>query len=234
MATISPRVSPWSHVHLHGRSAHLVWVLAAWAIGFAVSAVFSGIMELSRSWFVLAYLAVAGPFLAAYARWSELDLVALVRRRWMWGVAGAVVVGAFMLWAVQGMDASPRPEGMQLVFDIVWLGLVYGTLDALFLSVLPVVAVWRAFPERTTTVRGRVAIGAVALVASLVVTATYHYGYVEFRNADIRNPLLANGLFTLGYLLTMNPLTAVIGHVVLHVASVLHGADTTISLPPHY
>ena len=169
MAPFSPRVHPWSHVHLHEPYAHLLWVVAGWAIGFAVSAIFSGVLELSRSWFVLAYLLVAGPFLVAYARWSDLDIGALVRHRWPWGVAAAVVVGAVMIWVVQGMDASPRPEGLRLAFDLVWLGLVYGTLDALFLSVLPVVAVWRAFPERTTTVRGKIIVGAIALAASLVV-----------------------------------------------------------------
>lgn len=234
MATFSPRISPWSHVRLHDRYAHLVWILAGWAIGFAVSAVSSSILELSRPWFVLVYLVIAGPFLAAYVRWSGLDIGALVRHPWQWGIAAAVVVGAFMLWAVQGMDASPRPDGMRLVFDLVWLGLVYGTLDGLFLSVLPIVAVWNAFPERATTVRGKFALGVIALAASLIVTTTYHLGFLEFRNADIRSPLIANGLFTLGSLLAMNPLTAVVGHIVLHVASVLHGADTTVSLPPHY
>ncbi|WP_166179205.1 hypothetical protein [Rubrobacter tropicus] len=48
------------------------------------------------------------------------------------------------------------------------------------------------------------------------------------------SPLIGNGIMTLGYLLTFNPLTAIGAHAALHVASVLHGVDTTVTLPPHY
>jgi hypothetical protein len=119
------------------------------------------------------------------------------------------------------------------VFDILRLGVVYGTLDALFLSVFPVIAVWHAFPDHTGTWRGKIAVGALALVASLIVTATYHIGYEECRGDQMREALVGNDIFTLGYLLTTNPIAAVAGHVILHIASVLHGAATTVNLPPH-
>lgn len=38
---------------------------------------------------------------------------------------------------------------------------------------------------------------------------------------------------TAAYLLARSPIAAVGGHVVMHVAAVLHGIDTTIQLPPH-
>ena len=69
------------------------------------------------------------------------------------------------------------------MWDILWLGVVYGIADALLLNVLPVVAVWRAFAHSgwTTGWPGKLAAGASSLVASLGVTAAYHLGYPEFQ-----------------------------------------------------
>ncbi len=39
---------------------------------------------------------------------------------------------------------------------------------------------------------------------------------------------------SLGYLLTMNPISAILSHIAMHVASVLHGLETMAQLPPHY
>jgi hypothetical protein len=68
----------------------------------------------------------------------------------------------------------------------------------------------------------------------LLVTAAYHLGYVEFRDGDVGSPLFGGSLTILGYLITANPLTAVLTHIVLHVVSVWHGIDSTVTLPPHY
>jgi hypothetical protein len=56
-----------------------------------------------------------------------------------------------------------------------------------------------------------------------------------------RHPGHARSLFERGragggnaHLLTGNSLTAIGAHVALHVASVPHGVETTVMLPPHY
>jgi hypothetical protein len=69
---------------------------------------------------------------------------------------------------------------------------------------------------------------------SLAITAAYHFGFAEFQGPELAAPLFGNGLITVGYLLAGNPITAIVAHIVLHVASVLHGIDTTVTLPPHY
>jgi hypothetical protein len=71
------------------------------------------------------------------------------------------------------------------------------------------------------------------VLASLLVTTTYHLGYTEFRGSDVTDPMFGNTLMTLGYVLTGNPITALVAHVVLHVTSVIHGVDATVTLPPH-
>lgn len=213
-----------------------LWVLAAALLGFAVTAIFAGMLALPRDAFVAVYVAIVASFLWAYIRWTGLDIHSFLLRRWAWGIVGVLAVGGLMVASVQRMAASPRADGAALALDIVWLGIVYGIVDALLLNVLPVVAVWRAFANSRWSAHwvGKVLVGMAALAASLGVTAAYHLGYPEFRGSDVVDPLIGNGAMTLGYLLTGSPIAAIGAHVALHVASVLHGVETTVTLPPHY
>jgi hypothetical protein len=67
-----------------------------------------------------------------------------------------------------------------------------------------------------------------------MVIATYHLGYAEFQGPQVIAPTIGNGILSAGYLLTNNPLASVVGHIAMHVASVMHGSETTVQLPPHY
>ena len=64
-------------------------------------------------------------------------------------------------------------------------------------------------------------------------TLTYHVGYAEFRNRSVGLVLVGNSLITLAYLLSTNPLGAILSHTAMHVAAVIQGPETTIQLPPH-
>ena len=76
--------------------------------------------------------------------------------------------------------------------------------------------------------------GLVALVASAYVTAAYHLGYPEFRSKRVLLPVAGNTIITFGMLVTGNPLAAIVSHAIMHIAAVIHGAEATVQLPPHY
>jgi hypothetical protein len=125
--------------------------------------------------------------------------------------------------------------GSALVGSLAWLGLVYGALDAVLLSVVPVLAVYGSRPpEALSSAAARIQWGALSLLASLAVTASYHLGFAEFRGPNLVQPLIGNGIVTLAYLLAGNPLAPILAHVIMHGAAVLHGAASTTQLPPHY
>jgi hypothetical protein len=110
-------------------------------------------------------------------------------------------------------------------------------MDALLLSVLPVLATWQAFSTLgwTDSWPGKILVGGIAFLLSLLVTASYHLGFTEYRRAGgIMGPTIGNGVMSLGYLLTNNPLTALISHMAMHIAGVLHGPASVMQLPPHY
>jgi hypothetical protein len=135
--------------------------------------------------------------------------------------------------AVTRQPGSSLPSGLHLAWALVWLGLVYGVLDALLLNVLPVMVLDRpTISPKSWSVRLRAA--AIALAASMLVTGVYHLGYREFRGPQLAQPLIGNAVLTAGYLLTGNVAAPLLGHVIMHGAAVLHGMETTSQLPPHY
>jgi hypothetical protein len=201
-----------------------------------VSGLFSSILHLPRNWFLLPYGIIVGAFLYGYMRWSTVDIRQHIRHHWAWGLIGAVIVSVVVVMGVVQQSASPRPQGGALVFTLLWVGMVYGVVDALLLTVMPVLAIQQMFTRlgRQRHWSGQFIRAGVALAASLFVTTAYHWGYTEFQGGAVVQPIIGNALITFGYLLTMHPVTPVVAHVAMHVAAVLHGIDTTVQLPPHY
>ena len=94
-----------------------------------------------------------------------------------------------------------------------------GAAEAVLLSVLPVLITWQTFSGMAWFQQwpGIALVWVIALVASTFVITLHHLGFRELRGHLILYVILANLAFTLVYLLTMNPLAAVIAHVMMHV-----------------
>lgn len=210
-------------------SGHVLWLLGAAAIGFAVSGTFSGILRWGRSEFVLAHALVAGGFVAAYFHWSGMDLRRHLRSNWIRGMGALALGGSFVVANVLSQPPSPSPRGFALVFAVLWEGLAYGLVDSLLLTVVPVTAARLAFSSGRPWARA-----GVGLAVSIAVTSAYHLGFAEFRGGAVAGPIVGNAVLTLAYLASSSPWSPILGHVAMHVAAVLHGIDSTIQLPPHY
>jgi hypothetical protein len=215
---------------------YLGWVIAAGVLGFALSMVFAGWLHLPRNLYLIPYIGIAGLFFYTYVRWSGVSIGELIKHNWIWGLVGAIVLAAFLVRNVLSQPVSPRSSGALLVVDLLWSGVAYGLMDALLLTVLPVLATWQAFTllNWTAGFPGKILVGAFALIASLLVTVAYHLGYPEYQGTGITGPVIGNTTMTLGYLITTNPLAAIFSHIAMHIAGVLHGPAAVVQLPPHY
>jgi hypothetical protein len=215
---------------------HLLWILAAGGVGFAVTAIGSAWLRLPRAILLAPYTLAVGALFWGYLSWSGLDLAALLGQNLIWGLAGAAIVGVILVRNVLSQPASVRAGGLALGLEIVWLGVVYGAADGLLLSALPLLAMWQAGVSLgwTGTLLGDVVVGVLAIVASMYMTAAYHAGYVEFRGTRMKTALFGNSVISLAYLLTANPLASVLSHAAMHVAAVLRGPSSVVQLPPHY
>jgi hypothetical protein len=218
-------------------ATHLLWVAAAAVLGFGVAQIFAGLLHLPRSIYLIPYVALVSLFVYAFGRWSNVSVLELLRHNWIWGAVGAVLIGAFTVSNILSQPASARSEGLTLVLELLWVGVVYGLIDALLLSVLPVLATWQAFTALgwTTHWWGRIVTSVLAIVLSLVVTEAYHLGYPECRVAGgLVGPTIGNAAMTIGYVLSGNPVAAMFSHMAMHIAGVLQGPASVLQLPPHY
>jgi hypothetical protein len=207
--------------------------MAAAAVGFASSAVFSSLLRLERAPFVLAHALAVGAFGAIYFRLARVDPVAECRRRPVAGLLAGVAVGLVLLFGVAGQPGGHAPRGIALVAALGWYAGVYGVADATLLTVIPVLAARGEAGASGTGWRGAWS-GIAAMAASLLVTALYHLGFEEFRGLTLIQPLIGNAIVTAGYLMTRNPMTPLLAHVLMHGAAVVRGMESTAQLPPHY
>jgi hypothetical protein len=213
----------------------VLWVISASLLGFGISILFSNWLKLSRRVFLIPYIGLSSAFLFWFFQANEIDVSSFLAENWIWGVVAGVLVSAFLIKNVRSQPASRQSSGGELVFDIAWLGLAYGLVDALFLNVMPVLAVWNGFSQVdwAGSWLGKIGVGILALLASLLVTLAYHAGYLEFRNKRMGLVLVGNSLITLAYLLSTNPIGALLSHAAMHIAATIQGPETTLQLPPH-
>lgn len=214
---------------------HWLWLAAGAAFAFAVPFLLADTLELGRDLYYGLYALGVAAFTAAWARSTGLGRADLTRnRRWglVLGAAGAALLAVTVL---RTEDATDRPGGLELAGAVLWRGVVYGATDGILLSVFPILAVFAAFAGTRLRRRraGTVAVGAIALLASLGLTAAYHLGYEDFRSEKLRKPLAGDVIWSAPTLLTLSPLGAPLAHVGLHVTAVLHSYDTETFLPPH-
>jgi hypothetical protein len=110
---------------------------------------------------------------------------------------------------------------------------VYGAADGLLLSAFPILLVFAALAHWRRRRGGTVMVGAIAMIASLAMTATYHLGYSDFRSEKLRKPITGDLVWSVPTLVTLNPIGAPIAHVGVHVSAVTHDYETDLFLPPH-
>jgi hypothetical protein len=125
--------------------------------------------------------------------------------------------------------------GQAIAAAVLWRGIVYGAADGLLLSAFPILAVFAGADESRMSrrKRGTAAVGAFALLASLLMTAVYHLGYSGFRSPTLAKPVAGTSSGSCRPSSPLNPIGAPIAHAGMHVTAVLHSYETETFLPPH-
>lgn len=219
-----------------GARRHVAWLAAGLAMSFLVPFVLADRLGMQRDLYYEIYIVAVLALFTGWARDTGQDLPDLVRRRWPWALAlGVFFAGLSAVLATRAEDAGSHPAGLALVGALLWRGVAYGAADGLLLSAFPILVVFAASSATRLRRRrgGLVAVGAVAMIASVLMTAVYHSGYQDYRSEMIRKPLAGDLVWSVPTLVTLNPIGAPIAHIGLHVGAVLHNSDTELFLPPH-
>jgi len=208
---------------------HLAWLAGGLALSFAVPFLFADQLGMQRDLYYGIYALATAGLWAAWLRYTGQSLGAIVRRRWRLAVGlGLAAAAVCVVLVLAAEDAAGHPDGLEFAGAIVWRGLVYGVIDGLLLTAFPILVVFAAMRESRVGARL-----AVALAASLLMTATYHLGYSDFRSEKVRKPLTGDLIWSAPVLATANPIGAPIAHAAMHVTAVVHSYDTDLFLPPH-
>jgi hypothetical protein len=205
-------------------------------IAFLVPFVVADQLEVQRDLYLAVYVAAVVGLFAGWVRDTRQPLHKLLSRRLRLAIALGVGFGGIGALIAVGAEAgSPHPGGIEFVGALLWRGIVYGAADGLLLSAFPILVVFAALKNSRLRRRtgGLVAVGAIAMVASLSMTAVYHAGYSDFRGAKLRKPVTGDLVWSAPTLATLNPVGAPIAHVGVHVGAIVHNYDTDLFLPPH-
>jgi hypothetical protein len=223
-----------SHPAAHPESwaVQLRWFATAAAVGFAVPFVGSSLLGLQHDVYLGIYFVSVLALWAAYAVSTQLSLRETFRRHWKLGVALGVVFGVALVRNVFSEDATPRPDGAYYVFELIWRGGLYGAMDALLLTVLPCLVVYRALGGHLASWRRRLAYFGASLALVMAITAVYHLGFAQYREDGVGAPETGNTIISMPMLLSTNPIGSIADHAAMHVSAVAHSYETEVRLPP--
>jgi hypothetical protein len=208
------------------------WFAAGAAIAFLVPYVFTSVLDLHNDLYYLIYFSAAIAFLAAYISVTRADVVALFTTGWRISLLLAIPTTAFVVVNVLSRDSTPGAHGLYAVFQVGWRGVAYGVVDALLLTAFPGAVAIGLLGGRIAGLKRHLQFAAVMLPLVLIITATYHLGYEQFRDDGVGPPEIGNTIISVPMLATANPLGSVVAHASMHVTADVHAYETDIFLPP--
>jgi hypothetical protein len=206
------------------------------ALAFLVPFVIADALGLQRDIYLVIYVAAVIALFFGWARDTDRPVRVMIARRWPLAVGLGLVFAAIgAMIAIRAEDGSPHPGGIEFIGALLWRGIIYGAADGLLLSAFPILVVFAAFENSRLRRRvdGLVAVGAIAMAASLTMTAVYHAGYSDFRGSKLSKPVTGDLVWSVPTLATLNPVGAPLAHVGVHVGAVVHNYETDLFLPPH-
>jgi hypothetical protein len=210
----------------------LVWFGLVCTVAFVIPYLGVSVLGMQHDLFYLAYFAVTLVLLWSYVRVEHVDVAEIFRRRWQWSLGiGVVLAGALIFNVFNTEDATTR-HGFYFVFELLWRGVGYGLIDTLLLTVFPCLVAYQLLQGRVGGLKGKLRLTALMLPLVIIITATYHLGYPQYRQDGISRPETGNVLISIPTFATANPVGSIVAHVSQHIAAVTHAYESRIFNPP--
>jgi hypothetical protein len=209
------------------------WFIAVSILAFVVPYIGTSALDVHHDLFYLAYFACVLAAVGIYATMNGIQLNAFFEQNWKLSVVLGALVSVFLVWNVLTReDATPRPDGLYFAFEFAWRGVAYGVVDAILLSAFPAMVAFALMQQDVRGLGRRIVFGALTLVMTLIITATYHLGYDHYRDEGVRAPELGNVVISVPAIVSVSPIGSLGAHVVLHTTAVTHSYETETFLPP--
>jgi hypothetical protein len=211
----------------------LVWFALVCTLAFVIPYLGVSVLDLQHDVFYLAYFAVTLALLASYVRVEQVDVAEVFRRRWQGSLGiGVVLAGALVFNVFNTEHATARPHGFYFAFELLWRGVGYGLIDTLLLTVFPCLVAYQLLHGHVGGLKGKLRLTGLMLPLVIMITATYHLGYPQYRQDGISRPETGNVLISIPTFATANPVGSIVAHISQHVAAVTHAYESRIFNPP--
>ncbi|MGV8967962.1 MAG: hypothetical protein ACOH2F_17015 [Cellulomonas sp.] len=220
------------HRQRRSRPPQLAWLAGGLALSFAIPYLGSDVLKLPLTGYYLCYFVITLTFLGAYVRTTNINPVALVRRRWRSSLTLGVLAGALVITRVLSEVTTPGPSGIRLAFELIWRGVAYGTVDALLLTAFPCLITLSLLGGNVSGTLQKLAYVICSMILILTITTVYHLGFEQFRRDGISAPLIGNTMISVPMLATTNPIGSILAHASMHIAATTHAYETPTFLPP--
>jgi hypothetical protein len=212
---------------------HLTWFAVVCDVAFLMPYLGVSVLDLQHDLFYLLYFAITLALFAAYVRIEQVPVAEVFRNRWRWSLGIGVVMAGFLVFNVYNTsDATARPHGAYFAFELLWRGLGYGLIDTLLLTVFPCLVAYTLLHGKVGGLSGKLRFTALALPLVMLVTATYHLGYPQYRQDGLSRPETGNVLISIPTFATANPVGSFVAHASQHIAAVTHAYESRIFNPP--
>ena len=211
----------------------LAWFVLVCAVSFLIPYLGISVLDMQHDAFYLVYFAVTLIAIGGYTRIEHVNVAELFRNRWRWSLGIGIALAVFLVFNVFNTEhATARPHGAYFAFELLWRGVGYGLVDTLLLTIFPSLVAFRILHGSVAGLRGKLRFTALALPLVLIVTATYHLGYPQYRHDGISRPETGNVLISIPTFVTANPVGSVVAHVSQHIAAVTHAYESHVFIPP--
>jgi hypothetical protein len=80
--------------------------------------------------------------------------------------------------------------------------------------------------------KGKLRFTALTLPLVIIITASYHWGYPQYRQDGLGRPETGNVLISIPTFATANPAGSLVAHVSQHITAVTHAYESRIFNPP--
>jgi hypothetical protein len=228
MSTLHPGRHAEHPVAARGATArgHLwLWLAGGALVFFLLPLVGTDVLGLQPDLYYLVYFTIAVAWFAVFVSAHAAELHDLWRHKLGLSLVVGVVAGAALVALVFSQAGTGHPQGWRFAFEVLWRGLIYGSVDALTLFVFPAAVAYLLMHGNREGAKRKAGFAGLALLLSLLVSTSYHLGYPEYRDADLRSPLIGTIVANVPTALTGNPLGAVVTHSMAHIAATVHQRD---------
>jgi hypothetical protein len=222
VSDVRPVPSPW------------LWLVGGAVLFCAGPFLGTEVFGLQPDLYYLIYFTIAVASFVAFLATYRSQLHGLWRLNLAWSLIVGALGGIGVAAVVFRSAATDHPDGWRWWFEIGWRGVVYGSIDALTLFVFPAAVAYLLMHGDRTGAKRKIYYAGLVLALSLLVSASYHLGYPEYRDSDLRSPLIGTVMADSAAVLTGNPLGAFLTHGTAHVSAVVHQEEggPTQMLPP--